>query len=121
MKRTSAAIAFAVLVATGGAVVSAEPILYSFTGLPGAVDTCKWFDDNLGDRSVDALTRQTDLLYNRIPLPAGTPVTLGATATSAAGDELIDYKLGSKTVCSTAQAIYGSTPQPSSSPTPLPT
>jgi hypothetical protein len=115
MKRSSAvAIAFTALVLLGGAVVSAQPILYSFTGLPGAVDTCKWFDDNLGDRSIDALTRQTDLLYNRVPLPAGTPVALGATATSAAGDELVDYRLGSKTVCSTAQAIYAATPEPSS-------
>ena len=64
MKRPSAAAAiFAslMLLAAGGA--SASPILFVFTGLRGgAADTCKWFDDNLEDRSVGALTRQTDLL-----------------------------------------------------------
>jgi hypothetical protein len=109
----AAAIAFAAGVVMAGTAAPAQPILFTFTGLPGAVDTCKWFDDNLEDRSLVALTRQTDLLYNRIALPAGTDVTVGGTATSAAGDQLVDYKLGPKTVCSTARAIYGPTPEPS--------
>jgi hypothetical protein len=56
------------------------------------------------------------LLYNRIALPAGADIAIGSTATSAAGDELVDYKLGSKTVCSSARAIYGPTPEPSTTP-----
>ncbi|MFY9740019.1 MAG: hypothetical protein WAK11_13370 [Candidatus Cybelea sp.] len=118
MKRNAiAGSAFAAIVLIAGAAATAQPILFSFTGLPGAVDTCKWFDDNLnGDRSIGSLTRQTDLLYNRIALPAGADVAVGSTATSAAGDELVDYRLGSKTVCSTARAIYGPTPEPSTTP-----
>jgi hypothetical protein len=123
MKRTpAAATLFVALLMGAGTAGSAQPILASFTGLPGAVADCKWFDDNLNtDRDVGSLTRQTDLLYNRIALPAGENVALGATATSAEGDELIDYKLGSKTVCSTAVAIYGSAAESTETPKPLPT
>ncbi len=117
MKRTTAAAtAFAAIVAIASAAAPAQPILYTYTGLPGAVDTCKWFDDNLADRSVDALTRQTDLIYNRIALPADAEIVVGGTATSLAGDQLVDFKLGSKTVCSSARAVYPPTPDPSTTP-----
>jgi len=116
-RNAAAATAFAAIVLIASATAPAQPILFSFTGIPGAVDTCKWFDDNLNsDRSIGALSRQTDLLYNRIGLPAGADVAVGSTATSAAGDELVDYRLGSKEVCSTARAIYGPTPEPSTTP-----
>jgi hypothetical protein len=122
MKRpTAAAAAFAAIVALAGGVASAQTILYSFTGLRGAVDTCKWFDDNLADRSVGALTRQTDLLYNRIALPPDASVAIGGTATTANGEPLVDFNLGGKTICAATEAIYGPTPVPSTSPTPLPT
>ena len=79
MKRPSAAAAvFAVLLALGAGAASADPILYTFTGLRGgAGDTCKWFNDNLTDPSIAALSRQTDLLYNRIALPVDENVTVG--------------------------------------------
>ncbi|MBV8531406.1 MAG: hypothetical protein JO104_08820 [Candidatus Eremiobacteraeota bacterium] len=121
MKRPSiAAVAFAagMLLAAGAA--SAQTILFSFTGLRGAVDTCKWFDDNLSDRSVAALTHQTDLLYNRIALPVDASVTVGGTALTEQGEQLIDYALGSKVFCTAAEAVYGPTPMPSGSPTPMP-
>jgi hypothetical protein len=122
MKRpTAAAAAFLLTLALAGGAASAQTILYTFTGLPGAVDTCKWFDDNLNDRSIDALTRQTNLLYNRIALPADTAVAIRGTATTDAGEALVDFNLGSKTACGPAAAIYGPTPQPSTSPTPVPT
>ncbi|HEV3091894.1 MAG TPA: hypothetical protein VGX91_10710 [Candidatus Cybelea sp.] len=123
MKRTPAAAAlFTAMLALAAAAASAQPILYSFTGFPSAVDGCKWFDDNLNaDRDEGSMTRQTDMLYNRIALPAGQDVTVGGSATSAAGGQLLDYRLGSKTVCSTAEAIYGPTPEPSMTPTPIPT
>jgi|SRR5580704_167430 hypothetical protein len=122
MKRpTAATAAFLVILALAGGVASAQTILYTFTGLPGAVDTCKWFDDNLNDRSVGALTRQTDLLYNRIALPADAPVTVRGTATTDQGEPLVDFNLGSKTFCTAAEAIYGPTPEPSTSPTAMPT
>lgn len=92
-------------------------ILYSFTGLRGgAADTCKWFDDNLSDRSIGALTHQTDLLYNRIALPPGASVDVGATAVTEEGEQLVDFKLNSATVCTDAEAVYGPTPSPSASP-----
>lgn len=122
MKRTAvAATAFAAIVVLVGIAAPAQTILYSFAALPGSVDTCKWFNDNLNaDRSIAALARQTDLLYNVVSLPAGAPVTIGATATTLRGSSLLDFKLGSKTVCTSSEAIYGPTPSPSSSASPLP-
>jgi hypothetical protein len=122
MKSPSAAAALFLLLTTlAASAASAQTILYTFTGLRGAVDTCKWFDDNLTDRSIGALTRQTDLLYNLVALPAGAPVTIGGTAVTDQGEQLVDFKLNSATICSTAESIYGPTPTPSLSPTPLPT
>lgn len=106
MKHPPAAAAFGLIV-----------ILYTFTGLRGgAVDTCKWFDDNLNDRSIGGLTRQTDLLYNRIALPAGTDVNVGGTAVTAQGEQLVDFNLHSATVCTAGEAVYGPTPSPSPLP-----
>jgi hypothetical protein len=122
MKRPSAAAAaFIGLLFVAGGAASAQPILYSFTALRGAVGTCKWFDDNITDRSTAALTRQTDLLYNRLALPAEEQITVGGTATTDQGEQLVDFNLGGRTVCSAASAIYGPTPIPSEAPTPLPT
>ena len=116
MKRPSAAAAaFALMLALAGAAGSAQTILYTFTGLRGTVTTCKWFDDNLADRSIDALTHQTDLLYNRIALPAGTNITVGGTAITAQGEQLVDFKLNSADICTAGEAIYGPTPSPNPS------
>jgi hypothetical protein len=118
MKRLmAAAAAFGAMSALACAGAPAQTIMYSFTGLPGgAADACKWFDDNLTDRSIGALTRQTDLLYNRVALPVDTPVAIGGTATTEQGEALVDFKLGSRTICTAAEAIYGPTPEPSTSP-----
>lgn len=122
MKRSAVtATVFAAIVALIGVAAPAQTILYSFTALPGSVDTCKWFNDNLNtDRSIDALARQTDLLYNVVSLPADAPVAIGGTATTLRGSSLVDFKLGGKTVCTSSEAIYGPTPSPSSSASPLP-
>ena len=121
MKRpTAAAALFALLVPLAAGAASAQTILYTFTGLRGAVDTCKWFDDDIMDRSVGALTHQTDLLYNRIALPAGADVTVGGTAVTEQGEQLVDFKLNNATICTAAEAVYGPTPMPSGSPTPMP-
>ena len=99
MKRPSAAAAaFAaiVLLAAGAAhAQTQQTILFIYAALPGgAADTCKWFDDNiLADRSIPALTRQTDLLYNRIALPFGEPVAVGGSATTLQGEQLVDFHL----------------------------
>jgi hypothetical protein len=113
---SAAAAAFVLLVALGAGAASAETILYSFAGLRGAVDTCKWFNDNLTDRSIGALTRQTDLLYNRVALRPGASVAVGGTAVSAEGEQLIDFKLDSATICTAAESVYGPTPSPAASP-----
>jgi hypothetical protein len=118
---SAAAAAFILVTGLAAGAASAQTILYTFTGLRGAVDTCKWFDDNLNDRSIGALTRQTDLLYNLIALPAGAPVAIGGTATTDQGEQLVDFRLNSATICSTAESIYGPTPMPSTAPTPMPT
>ena len=121
IRPSAAAAAFAALIALGAAAAPAQPILFTYTGLRGgAADTCKWFDDNITDRSVGALTRQTDLLYNRIALPVDANVTVGGTATTEQGEQLVDFALNSATICTTGEAIYGPTPEPSGSPTPMP-
>lgn len=116
---SAAAAAFAALVTLAAVAARAQTVQYTFTGLPGAVDTCKWFDDSITDRSVGALTRQTDLLYNRIALPFGEPVTVRGTATTLQDEGLVDFDLGSRLICTSAEAIYGPTPMPSVSPTPI--
>jgi hypothetical protein len=122
MKRT--ALLFGMLFAMSLATVQtapAQPILYEFTGLPGSAATCKWFDDNLNaDRSAGSLVQQTDMLYNRLALPVDRDVAVGGSATTNAGDQVVDYRIGSREICSTAEAIYGPTPEPSSSASPQP-
>jgi hypothetical protein len=121
MKRPSAAaLAFALMVVLGAGAASAQEILYTFAGLRGgASDTCKWFDDSIADRSIDALTHQTDLLYNRIALPAGESVTVGGSAVTEQGEQLVDFRLGGALICTAGEAIYGPSPAPSGSSTPL--
>lgn len=118
MKRPSAlAAAFVVTATLATGAASAQPILFMFAGLRGgAADTCKWFDDDLTDRSIGALTRQTDLLYNRIALPPGKDITVRGTAVTDQGEQLVDFQLNSATICTAAEAIYGPTPSPSASP-----
>src|SRR5579863_6020695 len=119
MKRPLAAVAaFAAIAALACGAAPAQTILYTFTGLPGgAADTCKWFDDDLNnDRGIAALTRQTDLLYNRVALPVDATVAVGGTATTEQGEALVDFKLGARTICTAAEALYGPTPEPSNSP-----
>ena len=111
-----AATLFAFAACLAAASAPAATILYTYAGLPGPSDSCKWFDDNLTDRSIDALTRQTDLLYNRVALPAGDAVSVAGTATTALGAPLVDFQLGSRNICTSAEALYGPTPSPSAQP-----
>lgn len=122
MKRT--ALVLGMVFALGLAMAKtapAQPILFQFTGLPGNAATCKSFEDNLNaDRSEATLVQQTDLLYNRIALPVDLNVSVGGSATTNAGDQVVDYHVGSRQICSNAEVIYGPTPEPSSSDTPEP-
>ena len=121
MKRIALLVGTAFVLALATAQTApADPILYEFTGLPGNAATCKWFDDNLNaDRSVGGLMRETDLLFNRLALPVDRDVRVGGSATTNEGDQVVDYRVGSRQICSTAEAIYG-TPAPSSSESPQP-
>ena len=101
---------------------SAAALFFAAMMTCAAGDTCKWFNDNLTDRSVNALTRQTDMLYNRIALPAGEDVAVGGSAISDQGEQLVDFHLHSALICTAGEAIYGPTPTPSAeTPMPAPT
>lgn len=118
MKRHALFASLLALMLATAALIAAAPapaqsILYTFTGLPGQAATCVWFDDNLNDRSLDALIRQTDLLYNRIALPAGQPITVSQTVTSKKGTGIVEFQLGGKIVCTGADAVNPPTPEPS--------
>ncbi len=94
---------------------AADQVVYQFTALRGGVDQCKWFDDNLNDRSESALTRQVDALYNRVALPPGAPVTVVQNATAASGTPLLGFTLDRTSLCAGADAIRPSAvPSPSS-------
>jgi hypothetical protein len=56
------------------------------------------------------------MLYNRLALPAGVPVTVVGTAVTEQGGQLVDFKLNSSEICTTAEAIYGPTPSPAATP-----
>jgi hypothetical protein len=98
----------ALVLAAASATVSApaETIAYSYAALPGAVSNCQWFDDNLNDRSIDAIIRQTDLLYNRAALPPGVAVTVSQTATTARGDQVAQFALNGRLLCAGASALH---------------
>jgi hypothetical protein len=111
MKRS---MVFASLIAAGfiaaaGSVIapaSAETIAYSYAALPGPVSNCQWFDDNLNDHSIDAIIRQTDLLYNRATLQPGFDVAVSATATTLRGDQLVQFDLKGRLLCAGATALH---------------
>ncbi|HEY5425862.1 MAG TPA: hypothetical protein VIJ77_04855 [Candidatus Tumulicola sp.] len=120
MKRSTVfvSLAAAALVAAASAKIpaAAETIVYEYPALPGPASTCQWFDDNLNDRSIDALIRQTDLLYNRAALPPGKPVTVTATAMTADGGQIAQFSLKGRLLCTGAQALHPEMPEPSPSP-----
>jgi hypothetical protein len=111
----AAAASFAV---AASAVVPAasETIVYAYPALPGPVGNCQWFNDNVNDRSIDAIVRQTDLLYNRVALTPDTPVTVTQTATTALGAQLVQFDLGRRLLCAGAQALHPELPEPSPPP-----
>jgi hypothetical protein len=121
-RRASFALALiALAVALGAAVpATAENIVYSFTGLPGGVSDCAWFDDNINQRSLDSLIRQTDLLYNRVALPPGQSVAISATGTTAQGQQLVQFNLGRRLICTGGDAVYPPTPSPQPTATATP-
>lgn len=95
----------------------AETTVYIYPALPGPATSCQWFDDNINDRSIDALIRQTDLLYNRLALPPGVPVALTGSATTQQGEQVVDFHLNKRWLCADHAAFV---PEPVQSPLPSP-
>jgi hypothetical protein len=106
----------AVALVSATATAPAETTVFRFVALPGSAATCKWFDDNINDRSIGAMVRQTDLIYNRAPLPPDKPVTVSGTATTALGERLSDFKLDGRLLCAGTQALDASVPEVTPSP-----
>lgn len=110
MKRSTHLVIFAAaalgLAAVAGKSAPAETIAYSYVALPGPVDNCRWFDDNLNDHSESSMIRLTDLLYNRAALPPGTGVAVSGSALSARGDQLVQFDLHGRLLCAGAAALH---------------
>ncbi|MBV8373792.1 MAG: hypothetical protein JOY69_11080 [Candidatus Eremiobacteraeota bacterium] len=107
--RSFPSLAFAAFIAAVGSAALAAPaetVAYSYPALPGPVANCVWFDDNLNDHSIDAIIRQTDLLYNRAPLPPGATVAVSQTGTTARGDQIAQFTLNGRLLCAGATAFH---------------
>jgi hypothetical protein len=123
MKRSTifiSLVAGAFAAAAGSAMVPApaETIAYSYAALPGPVSTCQWFDENLNDHSMDAIIRQTDLLYNRAALPPGVAVTVSQTAATARGDQVAQFTLNGRLLCAGAAVLHPEMTEAIGSPPP---
>jgi hypothetical protein len=112
----SSLLAIGVSGACAGVRASAAPIAYAYSALPGPATTCKWFDDNINDHSLDAIIRQTDLIYNRAPLEPGVNVAVNGTATTALGGALVSFDYTRRLMCVTSEAIDPTQPQPTPTP-----
>ncbi|MBV8490086.1 MAG: hypothetical protein JO199_06090 [Candidatus Eremiobacteraeota bacterium] len=88
----------------------ADTVLYQFAALRGGADTCQWFDDNINDRTLAAMIRQTDALYNRTALDPGADVTNVHTATLQNGTVVAGFTEHGIGLCSGDDAINASAP-----------
>ncbi|HTX60015.1 MAG TPA: hypothetical protein VMH02_10110 [Verrucomicrobiae bacterium] len=125
MKRRNAAAcvlaAFALCAAIGSAVPAhADTILYEFAALRGPASLCQWFDNEINDRSLGAMIRQTDLIYNRTTLEPGTTVTNVQTLPVNNGTQVAGFDAGRTLLCSGDDALNPSAPEAASPPTPSP-
>ncbi len=94
----------------------AETIYFQFPALPGPVANCQWFDDNINDRSTDALVRQTDLIYNRLALTANTNAAVTGSATTKAGGQVVQFDVGSRLMCAESTVMHPEQAEPSPAP-----
>ena len=85
---------------------AAETIAYVYAALPGPVDNCKWFDDNVNDHSEGPMIRLTDLLYNRAALTPQATVSVTQTETTARGDQVVQFNLNGRLLCTGAAALH---------------
>ena len=112
----AAAGAVALAAAAAALPAPAETVVFRFPALRADVATCVWFDDNINDRSLGAIIRQTDLLYNRLALPPDATVTNVSTATTQRGAQEAQFDLGRTLLCADSEAIHPPTPIPSLAP-----
>lgn len=121
MKRTALLAAFAALAFVAAVAASAriparaDTIVTTYFTLPGHVSDCAWFVDNLNDRSLDAMIRQTDMLYNRAAPTPGENVNVIETGATASGTPLIAFDMGRRLMCTNAGVLHG---EPLASPAP---
>jgi len=110
MKRSTlfaaAAATMLALALAGRTPAPAETVVYSYAALPGPIDNCKWFDDNLNDHSEEAIVHLTDLLYNRAALPPGESVNVTQSGTTARGDQILAFTLHGRLLCAGAAAFH---------------
>jgi hypothetical protein len=93
-----------------------ETIYYQFPALPGPVANCQWFDDNINDRSIDAIVRQTDLIYNRLALTPNTNVAVTGSATTLRGAQVVQFDVNGRLLCAEATVMHPDLVEPSASP-----
>jgi hypothetical protein len=98
----------------------ADTVLYQFVALRGGVATCQWFDDNINDRSLDAIIRQSDELYNRTALTPGAAVSNVQTASVSDGTLVAGFELAGTQLCSCDDAINPQASQPIVPPSSVP-
>ena len=106
----AAIVAFATLPARS------DTIYYQAAALPGPAENCQWFDDNINDRSTDAIVRQTDLIYNRLALVPNTTVTVTGSATTQKGAQEIAFDVNGRLLCADASVTLPDLTEPSPSP-----
>jgi hypothetical protein len=99
----------------------ADPVVYVFAAIPGPASNCQWFDENLDNRSEGALYEITQLLYNRITLQPGTPITVTSTESTSRGEQVVGFQYDRRIMCAGKAAITPPTPEPPPTPTPVPT
>jgi hypothetical protein len=106
----------AVLAGVGALPAHAETIYFQFPALPGPVANCQWFDDNINERSDDAIVRQTDLIYNRLALTPNTNATVTGSATTKDGGQVVQFDVGGRLMCAESTVMHPEQPEPSPSP-----
>ncbi len=94
------------LALAGRAPAPAETVAYVYAALPGPVENCTWFNDNLNDHSESSMIRLTDLLYNRAALPPGATVNVTQNATTGLGNQEAGFTLHGRLLCAGAAAFH---------------
>jgi hypothetical protein len=104
MKR--AVFACLILAGAAGTAAKADTVYYRYPALPGAATACQWFDDNINDRSIGAIIRQTDMIYNRLALRPDMTVAVNGTATTQQGKQEVSFLVDRRLMCANDEALH---------------